>query len=111
VKIENTVFSLPLNRQESWLKAIAGAFAERLEQNRYPLRFSIVDLTAEQVLIESTILTFDSQHRYAKTLSSIEILAPRRKAFQARPFGVCSDHTDRNPLRVRRFCRRCDSRD
>ena len=88
MKIENTVFSLPLNRQESWLKAIAGAFAERLEQNSYPLRFSIVDLTAEQVLIESTILTFDSQHRYAKTLSNIEILEPRRKAFQARPFGV-----------------------
>jgi hypothetical protein len=88
VKIENTVFSLPLNRQESWLKAIAGAFAERLEPNSYPLRFSIVDVTAEHVLIESTILTFDSQHRYAKTLSNIEILEPRRKAFQARPFGV-----------------------
>jgi Protein of unknown function (DUF3326) len=88
VKIENTVFSLPLNRQESWLETIAGAFAGRLEQNSYPLRFSIVDLTAEHVLIESTILTYDSQHRYAKTLSSIEILEPRRKAFQARPFGV-----------------------
>ena len=33
VKIENTVFGLSLNRQESWLKVIAGAFAERLEHN------------------------------------------------------------------------------
>ena len=88
MKIENTVFSLPLNRQESWLKAIAGVFAERLGQDTYPLRFSIVDLTEEHVLIESTILRFASQHRYAKNLSTIEILEPRRKAFQARPFGV-----------------------
>lgn len=88
MKIENTVFSLPLNRQELWLKAIAKAFAERLEQNSYPLRFSIVQLAAEQAVIESTILRFDSQHRYARTLSDIEVLEPRQKGFQARPFGV-----------------------
>ena len=88
MKIDNTVFSLSPNRQESWLKVIAGAFAERLEHNSYPLRFFIVDLTDERILIESTILRFNSQHRYAKDLSTIEILEPRRKAFEARPFGV-----------------------
>jgi hypothetical protein len=71
VKIENTVFSLSLNRQESWLKVIAGTFAERLGHDSYPLRFSIVDLTEEQMLIESTILRFSSQHRYARNLSTI----------------------------------------
>ena len=88
MKIENTVFSLSLNRQESWLKVIAGMFAERLGHDTYPLRFSIVDLTEEHVLIESTILRFNSQHRYARNLSTIEILEPRRKVFQARPFGI-----------------------
>jgi len=87
VKIENTVLSLSLNREDSWLRVIAEAFADKLGHDSYPLRFSIVSRT-EQILIESTILRYSPQHRYAKNLSAIEILRPRRKAFEARPFGV-----------------------
>jgi hypothetical protein len=86
--IKNTLHRIKANRRGDWLSAVAKAFAAKLGGDTYPLRFSIVDITGEDVVIESTVVQFSSAHKYASQLSVVEILAPKRKLFQARPFGV-----------------------
>jgi hypothetical protein len=88
MKIENTVHRLRPKRADNWLDALAKPFASWLESNSYPLRFSIVDVNDDEIVIESTSIRFAPDHKYAGKLSMIEILAPRKKSFQCQPFGV-----------------------
>ena len=88
MKIENRVYRLKTKRRETWLNTISKALVETLESNTYPLRLSVVELNDEVVVVESTTLRFTSQHRYAQSLSQIELLQPKRKTFQTQPFGA-----------------------
>ena len=86
--IENTVHRLKGKRCGDWLTAVSTEFAGRLEKHTYPLRFSIVDVANEEIVIEATTVHFDADNKYAKELSQGELVTPRRKAFQASPFGI-----------------------
>jgi hypothetical protein len=88
--VENRVFRLPLRRRESWLEAMADPFAAALPPRACPLSFSIVDVTAAEVEIESTVLRYESSSSHAPDLSAIELLDPRAKTMQARPFCAVS---------------------
>jgi hypothetical protein len=88
MEIENTTLRIQVKRRGDWLSAVAPAFGRALGENHYPLRFSIVGVAGEEVVIECAGLRFGADHRYADRLRAIEILAPRKKLFQARPFGV-----------------------
>ena len=86
--IENTVHRLKTKRHGKWLNTVSLMFAKNLGKNIYPLRFSIVGISNGELVIESTVVTVSPDHRYADKLGLIEVLNPRRKVFQARPFGV-----------------------
>ncbi|MCB0192754.1 MAG: DUF3326 domain-containing protein [Anaerolineae bacterium] len=88
MKIENRVYRFKAERQNSWLDTISTSFAQQLEENTYPLRFSIVDMIGPQIVIEATIVRFSSDNKYAEALRDIEVVTPRKKAFQGSPFGV-----------------------
>lgn len=88
MKIDNAVYKLPARSTAGWLESIAPAFAAALGPRTYPLRFSIIDANAREVVIESTIVRFNEGERYCGTFDSIELLHPRRKLFPARPWGV-----------------------
>ena len=88
MKIENTVYRIGARREWSWLRTISTALAEHLEANTYPLRFSIVDVVDHEIVLEATVVTYDPDSRYADALGDIELLEPRRKAFQGSSFGV-----------------------
>jgi hypothetical protein len=86
--IENKVYRLKTTKCGNWLNIVAALFAAELGGNTYPLRFSIVDVCEGEIVIESTIIRFTSNHKHADKLGLIEVLTPRRKAFQSQPFGV-----------------------
>lgn len=48
----------------------------------------MVAVDKEEIVIEATTVRFDSDNTYAAELSQAELVTPRRKAFQALPFGV-----------------------
>lgn len=88
MQIENSVYRIKAERQGSWLETISTALASQMGNNAYPLRFSIVDMLDQEMVIEATIVKFNSDDKYAEALRDIELLAPRKKAFQAASFGV-----------------------
>lgn len=88
MKIENSVYKIKAERHGSWLETISTALANQMGQNTYPLRFSIVDIDDQEMVIEATIVKFKPDDKYAEILHDIELLAPRKKAFQASSFGV-----------------------
>jgi hypothetical protein len=88
LKIENAAHRLRVERRADWLSAVAAALVRALGENAYPLRFSIVRVDVEAVVVECTVLRFGADHRYADRLRVIEILEPRKKVLQAGRFGV-----------------------
>jgi hypothetical protein len=88
MEIGNAAFRIQVKRRGDWLSAVAASLGHALGENRYPLKFSIVRVAGEEIVIECTVLRFGADHRYADRLRAIEILEPRKKLFQARPFGV-----------------------
>jgi hypothetical protein len=86
--IENTVHRLPARKRHDWLSSIAPGFATRLAQHTYPLRFAVVDVTHDDVVLEATVLNYGAANTFAAQLGQAAITAPRRKAYQASPFGV-----------------------
>lgn len=86
--IENTLYRFKATRRDNWLGAVSEALAKYLPKNKYPLRFSIVDVSDGGIAIEATTLKFSSAHPYARRLSTVEVFEPRKKAFHCRPFGV-----------------------
>jgi len=88
MKIENSVYRIKAERHHSWLETISRSLAKQLEEYTYPLRFSIVDIIDQEMVIEATIVKFNPDSKYAESLSDIELLTPRKKAFQSTSFGV-----------------------
>lgn len=70
------------------MEALAGPFAAELGRRRYPLRFSIVEIDGGEVVLEATALSYDADSPYAERLQGVEFFSPRKKQFQAQPFGV-----------------------
>jgi hypothetical protein len=85
-EISNIVCRIARAGEASWLAAISRGMAATLGSNVYPLRLSIVEADAREATIEATVIRFDASDRHARILRDVEILKPRRKAFQARPF-------------------------
>ncbi len=86
VKIENCVYRLRATFGKSWLERISRPFVAELGPERYPLRFSIVDVDKSEVVLEATVVHFSTGDRYAARLSSIELLEHRRKLIPCSPF-------------------------
>lgn len=70
------------------METISICFNQHLGTNEYPLRFAIVAVENNEIVLETTILEYDPQQSYSLRLKNIEILHPRQKSFQASPFGV-----------------------
>ncbi len=88
MKLDNHVYPFERRKHHSWLESVSAAFAAQLEENTYPLRYSIVDCDGSDAVIDATIVRFDSDCDYAETLKTVEILAPRKKQFQGSDFGI-----------------------
>lgn len=88
MKLENKVYRFELQRDAAWLEALADCFAGQLASHDYPLRFSIVDVLDRKATVEASIVTRSKGSKYGVQLASVEILKPRKKAVQARPFGI-----------------------
>lgn len=88
MQIENRTHKFIPRRDIGWLESVSAWLNENLNSHEYPLRFAIVAVENDEIVIEVTVLNYDPDLPYAETLSSIEILNPRKKTFQANPFGV-----------------------
>ena len=86
MQITNEVHRLRPLPAETWLSRIALPLATALGRNAYPLRFAIVDVARDEVVVESTVIHYSDAERYAATLGTIELLEPRRKTFSSAPF-------------------------
>ncbi|MGH7797427.1 MAG: DUF3326 domain-containing protein [Candidatus Binatia bacterium] len=88
MKIENMTYRVRPARRGSWLPALSQPFAGELGRFRYPLRFSIVEVDGAEITIEATTLLYTANSPYLEPLQLVEVFSPRRKTFQAQPFGV-----------------------
>ena len=88
MKIINSVLTLNVTAGESWLQRIGAAFQSALAPGQYPLRFSIVEVSHDSVVVECTLVHFLPDEPYASSLSTIELLAPQKRAFAAAPFAA-----------------------
>jgi hypothetical protein len=84
--VENRVFRFDVSRGEPWLMTIGRSFAAALPDSSYPLRFSLVDVGEDEVVVEATLLHYEAGSEYAAALGEIELLEPRPKTHQASPF-------------------------
>ena len=89
--VENACYRLKTKKRGNWLNIVSALFARELGANTYPLRFSIVDVSDGEIVVESTIVRFTSNHKYADKLGMIEVLTPRRKALPMPAFWCRSD--------------------
>ena len=85
MEVVNTIYRIARNGP-SWLTAMSQGLASALGPNVYPLRLSIVEVGGHDFTIEATIVRFDARDRHAELFRNVEILNPRTRAFQARPF-------------------------
>lgn len=88
MKIENVTYRLQPARSGSWLQALSQPFAGALGRFRYPLRFSIVEVQGAEIAIEATTVLYAPDSPYGESLQWVEVFSPRRKTFQAQPFGI-----------------------
>jgi hypothetical protein len=112
MRIENQRHCVKLRRDTSGLETVSTWIREHLNPCEYPLRFAIVAVENNEAVIEVTMLNYGrDRHRtqqdarqdtgqgvkqeteeysekYTETLKDIEILNPRKKAYQASSFGV-----------------------
>jgi len=88
MKIENVTYNLRRGKLGTWLEALAQPFAAILSECTYPLRFSIAQIDDDEVTVEATTIRYEPGSAYAERLQSVEVFSPRRKSFQAQPFGV-----------------------
>src|SRR5919204_4599642 len=82
------VYRLPAMRTTSWLDSIALPFAAALGSDRYPLRFSIVDLNEHKIVLECSVVRFSADDPHAAVFSTKELIEPRVKSFPRSPFAV-----------------------
>ena len=85
MEVVNTIYRIARNGP-SWLTAISQGLASALGPNVYPLRLSIVEVGSHDFTVEATIVRFDARDRHAGLFRNVEILDPRTRAIQGRPF-------------------------
>jgi hypothetical protein len=81
-------FSITTKKESTWLNVVANIFLKKLPRNTYPLRFSIVEITKDNIVIEATIVKYSKNDKYASFFQNIEITDPHKKMHQASPFVV-----------------------
>lgn len=86
MQIRNVAYRIERAGQMPWLHAAGRGLESKLGPGTYPLRFSIVAVESGHFVLEATVIEFDRQNRHAVRFAEIEILAPRKKNFQAPPF-------------------------
>jgi len=84
--VENRVLRLAPGRGETWLERIARPLARALPGGAYPLRFALVGVWEREVVVEATLLSPGDDTAHAAELSAIELLDPRPRTLEARPF-------------------------
>jgi len=84
--VENRVFRFEPARGERWLPHIARSFSAALPEHSYPLRFSLVSVGDEEVVVEATLVNYAPDSAFAGILSEVELLDPRPKTHQAAAF-------------------------
>src|SRR5215831_10199683 len=84
--IENRVFRFEPPRGERWLPHVARAFSTALPEHSYPLRFSLVSVNDDEVVVEATLVGYEPDGRFAAELSEVELLDPRPKTHQGAAF-------------------------
>ena len=88
VIVGNALVRLPTRREGTWLESLAAALGVTLGRGAYPLRFAIVDVTADEMIVETTLVHFEPDDCHAAVLGVSELHDPRRKRFQSDPFCV-----------------------
>lgn len=88
MRIENATYRLAFDRESTWLEAICRPFATALGVRTYPLRFSIVEVSASDTVIEASVVRLDPNEPFAGRFRRIELLEPRSRSLAAGPFGV-----------------------
>ena len=83
--IDNVVHRLAAKRRNTWLETVSKALSPELGSGVYPLRLSLVEAMPSSIVLESTVIRYETTDRHADALSTIEFLEPRRKRFQAEP--------------------------
>jgi hypothetical protein len=86
MELSNTVHKFERSPGSSWLVDVSRSLANCLGPRTYPLRISIVDVGRSDFTLETTIVRFEETDRHAAPFHTIEILEPRRRMLQARPF-------------------------
>lgn len=88
MRIENSVLRLRLKPGPCWLDRLSPAFRLALAPGQYPLRFSIVNVDAQDqtAVVECTTVHFAPGEPFSEALSTIELLQPRKRPFSCSPF-------------------------
>ncbi len=89
MKIHNVSFTTPARASDGgWLRTVTAALEQHLEPDSYPLRFAIVAVKQGELVVEATTVQYSPDSKYAASLREVELNHPRRKQYQAQPFGV-----------------------
>lgn len=89
MRITNETYQLRLDGGATWLERMRSPLSAALGDRTHPLRLSIVDVSAHDVVVEATVVRFEADSAHADALSLIEILHPRTaRPHTAGPFGV-----------------------
>jgi Protein of unknown function (DUF3326) len=84
--VENRVFRFEPARGERWLPHIARSLSAELPEDSYPLRFSLVSVSEDEVVVEATLVRYEPDGAFAALLGEVELLDPRPKTHQASTF-------------------------
>ncbi len=86
--IENHTEAFCIHRNGSWLGSSLPTLRARFHEAVFPLRLAVVEAHGQQLAVEATSIRYDPQGPYAERLRDVPLLAPRRKAYQTKEFGV-----------------------
>jgi hypothetical protein len=88
MRIENVVLRLPGRPSGCWLPFLSDGISEALGAGAFPLRFSIASLAGTEARVEATLVRCAPGEAVAERLARSEILEPRRRERETRPFTV-----------------------
>jgi hypothetical protein len=88
VIVENVSLRAPRPRHGPWLERLADCLRPIVDGGGYPLRFSIVDVSDTEMVVEATVVRVDDGDAYADAFRTSELHAPRRARARAARFAV-----------------------
>ena len=88
MRIENKQYIIKIEEEKPWLKRISSWINKELKDNQYPLRFAIVGVANNEIIIDATIVTYNLDRSYSHKFNTIELLDPKQKSYQDSSFGV-----------------------